>query len=332
MIYKKQISGFSLVELLVAMVVGTIIVTGAFSLYSGTRKTQRSSEAQMDMVADARFAIEMISYDLRHAGMWGGTNKDGLIECRSADTDCAVRNDETIPTTATNDCEDKWFIKLARPIFGIDDADGNPYSATCIPESEGYVEGTDIIEIRYADANLPAALTSGQTYVRSNFINGRIFIGETVPKLRSNDSGAGDPTTNNHRLKAYAYYVSDHTDSAGDGIPSLRRVALVSGPTVQNQTVISGVADLQVQYGVDSDGDLIIDRYVNADDLDETDWVNVYSAKIWLLMRSDKAQTGIDTTKSFRLAGKDAVDYGGDGGYRYFLVSSVVNLRNIRQL
>ena len=83
---RKQSRGFSLVELMVAMVVGLIIVSGAFSLHSGTRKTQAVNEMQMDMVADARFAIEMISYDLRHAGIYGGTNKDGLIECRSTDS------------------------------------------------------------------------------------------------------------------------------------------------------------------------------------------------------------------------------------------------------
>jgi len=88
----KQSRGFSLVELLVAMVVGLIIVSGAFSLHSGSRKIQIKSEEQMDMVADARFAIEMIAYDLRHAGMWGGTNKDGLITCRSTDTTCVLRS------------------------------------------------------------------------------------------------------------------------------------------------------------------------------------------------------------------------------------------------
>ena len=64
---KKQSKGFSLVELLVAMVVGLVIISGAFSLHSTTRKTQMANEAQLDMAADARFAIEMIAYDLRHS-------------------------------------------------------------------------------------------------------------------------------------------------------------------------------------------------------------------------------------------------------------------------
>lgn len=323
----KNNKGFSLVELLVAMVVGLVIVAGAFSLHSASRKTQVSNEAQMDMVADARFAIEMIAYDLRHAGMWGGTNKDGLIECKSTDAACTSTSTGDIPPSAmSGDCAVGWYYNIARPVFATDDSAGNPYSATCIPASEKYLAGTDILEIKYADSNVPTVLRANQAYVRSNFVNGRIFIGSTQPKLNANDS---HPLTANHELHAYAYYISDHTDAAGDGTPSLRRVSLVNSPTLQNQTLISGVADLQVQFGEDIDDDLQIDRYVDPDDV--IDWADVYAVKVWLLMRSDEQEIGIDTTKSFTIAGNTA-NYGGQDDYRYFLVTSVVSLRNVKQI
>ena len=129
-----------------------------------------------------------------------------------------------------------------------------------------------------------------------------------------------------------ASYISNYTDAVGDGIPSLRRVALINGPALQNQTLISGVSNLQVQFGVDVNNDEIIDRYVDPDDVAATDWSNVYAAKIWLLMRSDKKQKGMDTTKSFSIAGASAVNYGGVDDYRYFLVTSVVNLRNMKPI
>ncbi len=329
MINKKQSHGFSLVELLVAMVVGLIIVSGAFSLHSGTRKTQAVNEAQMDMVADARFAIEMISYDLRHAGMWGGTNKASLIDCKSTDTAActSTASGDIPPSSVAGDCAVGWYYDLTLPVFATDDTSGNPYSASCIPGSESYLAGTDVLEVRYADSNVPAALLAGQAYVRSNFINGRIFVGSPAPVIEAYDPG---PMTLNHELHAYAYYVSDYTDAPGDGIPSLRRVALVNGPALQNQTLISGVSDLQVQFGEDVNGDQAVDRYVNPNDV--TDWSSVYAAKIWLLMRSDNKQIGVDTKKSFSIAGAAAKTYGGQDDYRYFMVSSVVNLRNLKQL
>ena len=328
MINKKQSYGFSLVELLVAMAVGVIIIGGAFGLHSGTRKTQAVNEMQMNMVADARFAIEMISYDLRHAGMWGGTNKDSLIDCKSTDSACSsTSTGDTPPSSLSGDCDVGWYYDLTRPVFATDGTAGNPYSASCIPGTQKYMANTDILEIRYADSNVPAALLAGQPYIRSNFINGRVFIGSPAPEIPSYDT---NPLTLNHELHAYAYYVSDYTDVIGDGVPSLRRVALVNGPQLQNQVLASGITDLQVQFAEDVDNDQVIDRYVDPDDV--TDWSAVYSAKVWLLLRSEDKQIGVDTTKSFSMAGAPAVTYGGKDDYRYFMVTSVVNLRNLRQL
>jgi len=333
-INNKQSHGFSLVELLVAMVVGLVIISGAFSLHSTTRKTQAVNEMQMDMVADARFAIELISYDLRHAGMWGGTNRSGLIGCKSSDAACTASSaGETLPGTVTGDCitGTSWAYDLRTPVFATDDSATNPYSGTCIPGSEGQVATTDILEIRYADSNkiIDTDLVAGQAYVRSNAINGRLFVGATRPVIDAYDSAS---QTRNHELNAYVYYISNFTDVARDGIPSLRRVALVNGPALQNQTLVSGVSDLQVQFGVDVNNSGTIDRYVDPDAMAAADWSNVYAAKIWLMMRSDKKQYGVDTTKSFSIAGATAADYGGVDDYRYFLVTSVVNLRNMKPI
>ena len=224
-INKKQSQGLSLVELLVAMAIGVIVVGGAFSMHSTSRNTQYASEMQMDMAADARFAIELIAYDLRHAGSWGATNKASLVECRTSDASCP-----TVPTAVTDDCATGWAYDLSTPIFATNGS--NPY-APCIPVAEKYEPGTDVLDIRYADANPPpVALASNQAYIRSNFINGRIFVGATVPVLNTYDAS---PLTKNHELHAYAYYVSKFTDGTDDAIPSLRRVALVGGPKLENR-------------------------------------------------------------------------------------------------
>ena len=106
-------------------------------------------------------------------------------------------------------------------------------------------------------------------------------------------------------------------------------MALVNGPALQNQTLLSGVVDLQVQFGVDATGDKVVDRYV--DPSAGLDASTILAAKIWLIMRSDKIQKGVDTSKSFSIAGQTATTYGGVDGYRHFMVTSVVNLRNLKQ-
>ena len=121
MMNRKKSYGFSMIELLVAMLVGLIIITGAFSLHSTTRRTQQINESQMDMVADARFAIEMLTYDLRHAGVYGGTNQGNLIDCRyksggaAGSSSCTASSaGETIPVAlaAGTDCALGWIYNL----------------------------------------------------------------------------------------------------------------------------------------------------------------------------------------------------------------------------
>lgn len=317
-VLNKSSKGFSLVELLVAMVVGLVIVSGAFALHSGTRKTQLKNEEQMDMVADARFAIEMIAYDLRHSGLWGNTNKASLIKCRSSDTGCVQSSGgESLPTSITGDCATGWHYNLDRPVFGV--TSGTTAYTTCLKNRS---INTDILVVRYADANpLVGALDDGQVYIRSNHVDGQVFVGDTEPVLHTLDK---DPLTRNFLLNAHLYYIANYTDASGDGIPSLRRMALVNGPEVEDQLLISGVYDLQVAFGEDVDGDSIVDHYSDASKV--VDWDNIFAAKIWLVMRTDDKQGNVQKTKSFTIDGVTN-SYGGDG-YRYFMVSSVVDFRN----
>lgn len=323
-----QQHGFSMVELLVAMLVGLIIVGGVFSLHVATQKTQSMNETQMDLVADARFVIDMLSYDLRHAGMWGGTNKESIIECRIGDASCVIN-----PPNATNDCTGSRYNNLSQPVYGTDGTNIARYSSSCIPAAQSLKSGTDILEIRYADSNPVTAgnFISDMIYVRSNFLSGRVFLSNNgQPVISSYDSS---PLTNNYKLQSFVYYVSSYTDASGDGIPSLKRIALSPGPEMKVQKLLSGVVDFQVQFGEDqvkdTNGKMLVDTYVDGDAVQK--WENVLSARIWLILRSDKKQAGVDTTKTFTYAGK-TVTYGGQNDYRYFMVSSVVDLRNLKKI
>jgi Tfp pilus assembly protein PilW len=323
-------TGFSLVEMMLAMLIGMIIMGGILSIYSNTRETQRSSSDQLQLVADARFAIDTIAYDLRHAGMYGGTNLPTTIKCYKDDAQCTAAL-----AVAVNDCYARWYIDIVNPVFGGEDA--VPASYGCIANHQA---NTDVLVVHYADSNpiVTNNLASSTAYVRSNYQGGELFIGTTPPSIPGDDGlnpAVDSPTqlTHNHLLYSRAYYVSNFTDTAGDGRPSLRRADLVpgtTGPAVEDQLILPGVEDLQVQYGVDTDDDTWVDQYVNADAV--TKWSSVYSAKIWVLVRAEHKENGLDTKQSFALGGKDSVDLGGPDGYRRLLVSSVVRLRNMQRL
>ena len=337
-------SGFTLIELMLAMLIGLIIMGGVMQMFITTRDTQRTSEEQMQLVADARFVLDTISYDLRHAGLWGGTNESNLIICGRATATTFTCPPADDPGNAVNDCSgNDWYRDLARPVLASNNL--NPFAGTCA--TQGYQPGTDVLGLHYADslpiptgavAGEEGALAGGVIYVRSNILGGQIFAGNTypatsiVPKWIDNPI---DSRTKNYTLRSPVYYVSDYTNAVGDGVPSLHRVELIAGPEMDDQVLIPGVENLQFEFGVDTTGDFQVDTYMNAANVTLGGyWTtgDVIAVKISLLMRAiTPDRDGIGGTQTYTLAGGTAA--GGatvtfaDGVHR-FLMTRIVRLRN----
>lgn len=312
----RQQHGFSLVEMMLAMLIGIIIMGGILSVYTNTRDLQRSSEDQVNLVTDARFALETIGYDLRHAGVFGGTNVPTLVSCRMGDTGCPG-----MMPLATGDCHAQWYLNIQQPIFGGEGVP--PAGYTCILSHQA---NTDVLVVRYADSNPvdTASLVPGTAYVRSNYLAGQLFTGTAQPVI-PDDTGS---LTANHQLYSRAYYISDYTHTPGDGMSSLRRVDLINGPQVQDQLILPGATNLQVQYGEDLDDDGAIDKFVNADAV--TDFTKVFAVRLWVLIKTEREEEGLNTARTYTIAG-NTVSVPNDG-YRRLLISSVVKMRNMVKL
>lgn len=67
----RHCAGLSLVELLIAMVLGLTLAAGVAQVYVGNNQTQRDQEAHMRMQENGRFAIHFLSQEIRMAGYLG---------------------------------------------------------------------------------------------------------------------------------------------------------------------------------------------------------------------------------------------------------------------
>jgi prepilin-type N-terminal cleavage/methylation domain-containing protein len=70
--------GFSLVELMVALVIGLLILAGLLVAFSGNRATYRLNDQMMQIQEVGRFAMDTIREDLRMASYAGGCTNVGL--------------------------------------------------------------------------------------------------------------------------------------------------------------------------------------------------------------------------------------------------------------
>ena len=74
--YRSSQSGFSLLEMLLAMALGLIVVTGIVQLFIGNSQSAGIISGQARLQENARFAFEFISSAARRAGYFGCIRDD----------------------------------------------------------------------------------------------------------------------------------------------------------------------------------------------------------------------------------------------------------------
>ena len=64
----RKMSGFTLVELMIAMVLGLVVIGAAFAIFHSSQSTYRSNEGLSRIQESARVAFQLMSRDIRAAG------------------------------------------------------------------------------------------------------------------------------------------------------------------------------------------------------------------------------------------------------------------------
>jgi prepilin-type N-terminal cleavage/methylation domain-containing protein len=72
-------SGVSLIELMVALVIGLFLIVGAVMVYSQSRKVYRTIETVARLQETARYALDVMEADVRMASYWGLASRPDYI-------------------------------------------------------------------------------------------------------------------------------------------------------------------------------------------------------------------------------------------------------------
>lgn len=80
----RRVTGFTLVELLIAMLLGLVVILGVGSMFISSQQVYRTSKALADAQDSARVAFEMLSRDIRHAGLTGCGNQGRVANVLAA--------------------------------------------------------------------------------------------------------------------------------------------------------------------------------------------------------------------------------------------------------
>jgi type IV pilus assembly protein PilW len=359
---KPRAPGVSLVELLVALAIGTALVAGAVTVYSNGRNTYALNESVARMQEKGRYVMSVLEPDLELAGYYLFTNSpDTLRFVRDGNpglvvaTAAQMRQEQApigaVPANA-HDCGTNFPFDVLRPVQGSDGvfALGPGRSGSCAPYGSGWRASTDTLTIRRASTD-PAEPTARRLQIYGSRLSSRssqlLFADGQRPGPLLASSAVRD-------LIVRAYYVAQ--DSVGrNGYPALRVLSLGAidrSPPFNDVEVMPGVEDLQVQFGIDTgdyDNDGAIDpgNDINEDGIPETDGrttryvdpdfpdlnrFQVVAVRVWVRVRAEDPELGFVDNRLYQYANVDYTPAGEERSFRRMLVSRTIALRNARTL
>jgi len=318
--------GVSLIELMVALVIGLVLIGGAVYVYNQSRNNYTTNDIVARLQETGRFAMSVIEPDIRMSNYWGLVKGASVITGQAPQT----AGSAGAPTA----CGNNFAYDLNSSIEG----NNNQYGIGCGAQGGGAVASSDTLTIRRVSTVASAATESNRLTVCSTRMMGRL--------LNDNTACTAAPNGQVNPLVVNAYYVA--RQSAQDTtVPALRRWRLPTAAEAAalafiGEEVISGIEDMQVQLGVDPTGARgTATQYVNPNAVPADS--QIVSVRIWLLVRADRPETGFvdgqtyqygdralanGVTANLNAVGAATQAYRPNDGFHRILMSRTIQIRN----
>jgi len=297
---KNKQQGMTLIEILIALVLGLFLLAGIFQIFLSSKQSYRMQENMSRMQENGRFAMEFLSRDIRMAGYQG---------CSAASA-----NNITAPTLPNPNPVPITLPAGSNLAISGSDAIANNWNTIACGASNECIAGSDAVSYHFggacgnltgnmatnnANIQISAANSCGiQTYdvfLISDCTTSDIFIAYNA------SSAAGTQTiahANNQNTASFlgAVYGPDaklyKMDSStfflrtgAGGQPSLWKMDNTKAASGANPVeLIEGIEDMQILYGEDTNADGAPNRYVNSATVANMN--NVVSVRITLSVRS----------------------------------------------
>jgi len=300
--------GFTLVELMVSLLLGLVVIGGVISVLVSNRNSYRTNEGLSQVQETARTTFEMLARDLRQTGGTGCDNArrmgNVLTGYGSAwwSTWASVQGFDGTDSAVTTGTA--WTQRVS----GTDtlhmssiDGGGYPINVHSAAAATMTLNVTGTAALSNGDILLACDFDHAAIFKLGTFTAATNTITYTTGAPGNCSKGLGFPTdcgsgTGNAysfprnswvgRLQAVTWYIGNNNRPA-DGGRSLYRVRLDPGgatPTTIEE-VVSGVSDLQIQYGRNG-----VDAIVDASSLTTpADWAAVNSVFITVTVNSSDA-------------------------------------------
>ncbi len=331
-INSAKMAGLSLIELMIALLLGVILTLGVTQVYLGTSQTYRLTDGIAHAQENIRFASSIMQRDVRGAGGFACLKNEGDVTVKLKGTRVVPIGDGILGWEAAGTgLEDEYDAGFSLPTDGSKWSEGGGDGVFPTDMVGDVVEGTDVLIVNSVQT-LPVEVTGSAPGAQSisgpsGIPQGRILLtvnddcsaGELFQKGNTSTAnsvamagGGADPGNlpssqfdlsynSEAKIAAFstvAYYIGEGTS----GEPSLFRQRLDTAPEAP-QELVEGVESMQVLYGVSTGVFKQADDYRTADDV--TNWQNVVSVRVAFIARSANGANSEDVTRVFNLLGTE---------------------------
>jgi len=351
----RRQSGFTLIEAMVAMTLGLLVLAGITGIFISSSRGYREDAKAAHIHEDLSIAVAQISEDVEMAGFWSSLlaptrlqvdrNQTAGTGTLAADPGCWPTVGGGVPTAGSSyagtDQTPVPNIHTA-PVALLSNVTGATAHAAfpCIAAADVQT-GTDIIAIRrvmgaptgtYTDgtglpANCAATTTAntpvcGRVYLRENGAVASLFkpaSGAAAPTLVTNPAPAPNVDVRDWEYRIAIYFIRNFAVTAGDGVPTLCRYVLQAGPAMGLECLAQGIENLQLEVGVDTNNDGVVDYYTSGITTPTLNQVRTLRATLLarsvdLTTSSGAAETLLGTTGSYTSAKTYTLAGGGADG------------------
>lgn len=319
--------GFTLVEWLIAMLIGVFLVGGGLSIFVASRATTEDAFDQSELQENGRIAMRLLTQDLKWAGFWGDYTGSPM----------ATGQGVTLLGGITSTCGSLPSNTGARAllVMRVNDSGGlTGGDASCIPTDSSkwsFIKNTDVISIKRLvgrPQTIDSSLDGNRYYLATTTQLANLFamVDESDP-IPSEVIEMPDP-----QLWEYQHFMYYTVFNKSNNIPELRKRILTpnGGSLLISGPIAEGIQGLTVLLGIDESTipDGVIERYTNTNNVTEQEWSEgrVVAARVFILVRSLQASSSYVNNNIYQVG--DVPVFGNGDGYRRLLLESSVSLRN----
>ena len=164
----RRVAGVTLIELMVALTIGSFLMIGAVTVFMQSRTTFRVSESVSRLQENARFVLDVVEPNIRMASYFGLTTRASKIG-----NDATPLQPVPAGLAVGGDCGQNWTINLLEDVGGTN----NGYGWACAAFGDGAQPQTDAVVVRRVTEDAIPLLQAGTMYLQSaRFWDSQIWL------------------------------------------------------------------------------------------------------------------------------------------------------------